>query len=100
MTSLRRTLLITLLGAIALISGLNALATYQLARAGIDELMDYQLRQLALSLRNQHLTRGFADPLVAPDEALDVVIQIWDVRGVRLYLSHPHTSLPSLPPPG
>ncbi|HEY5762159.1 MAG TPA: ATP-binding protein [Rhodocyclaceae bacterium] len=96
MTSLRRTLLITLLGAIALISGLNALATYQLARAGIDELMDYQLRQLALSLRNQHLTRGFADPLVAPDEALDVVIQIWDVRGVRLYLSHPHTSLPSL----
>ena len=96
MTSVRRTLLITLLGAIVLISALNGVATYLLARAEIDQLMDYQLRQLALSLRNQHLTRGFADPLVAPDEALDVVIQIWDVRGVRLYLSHPHSSLPSL----
>jgi two-component system OmpR family sensor kinase len=96
MSSLRRTLLITLLGAILLISGLNALATYQLARTGIDELMDYQLRQVALSLRDQHLARGFAAPLVPPDEALDMVIQIWDVRGVRLYLSHPHSSLPTL----
>lgn len=96
MTSLRRTLLITLLGAIVLVSGLNALATYQLARAGIDELMDYQLRQIALTLRDQHLTRGIAAPLVTPDEALDVVIQIWDNRGMRLYLSHPHSSLPSL----
>lgn len=96
MSSLRRTLLITLLGAIVLISGLNALATYQLARTGIDELMDYQLRQLALSLRDQHLARGFAAPMVPPDEGLDMVIQIWDVRGVRLYLSHPHSSLPTL----
>lgn len=96
MTSLRRTLLVTLLGGILLVTALSGYATYRAARGEIDQLMDYQLRQLALSLRDQHLASGFVEPLAAPDETLDVVIQIWDMQGVRLYLSHPHSALPTL----
>src|SRR5574337_33200 len=36
-----------------------------------------------------------SSPPGRPDESLDFVIQIWDNEGLRLYLSHPHSSLPS-----
>lgn len=96
MTSLRRTLLLSLLGAIAVVSALIGVATYWTARSEVDALMDAQLRQLALSLRDQQ--PGLATG--APDEALDFVIQIWDRSGVRLYLSQPHEVLPTLAPFG
>lgn len=95
MTSLRRTLLFSLLGAIVVVFAIGGFATYRTARGEIDALMDYQLRQLALSLRDQHFGESTA-PVAPPDEALDFVIQIWDGQGVRLYLSHPHSVLPSL----
>lgn len=92
MTSLRRTLLLSLLGAIVVVSALIGVATYWTVRTEVDALMDAQLRQLAMSLRDQQpgLSTG------APDEALDFVIQIWDRQGVRLYLSQPHQVLPAL----
>ncbi|AYH42996.1 ATP-binding protein [Azoarcus sp. DN11] len=92
MNSLRRTLVLSLLGALVLVFALGGAATYRMAHGEIDALMDYNLRQFALSLRD----RRFAGPNVAPpDESLDMVIQIWDDTGVRLYLSHPHTALPA-----
>lgn len=96
MRSLRRTLLLSLLGALVLVFAIGGLATYRTARSEIDALMDYQLRQFALSLRDQQFGRPSAPPLAAPEESLDFVIQIWDDSGVRLYLSHPHSALPSL----
>lgn len=96
MSSLRRTLLLSLLGALVVVFAVGGLATYAAARAEIDALMDYQLRQLALSLRDQQFGRPAAPPLAPPEEALDFVIQIWDNTGVRLYLSRPHSTLPSL----
>lgn len=97
MTSLRRTLLLSLLLGIVGVMALGGLATYGMARGEIDALMDYQLRQLALSLRDQQFAALRADrPLPPPDESLDFVIQIWDGRGVQLYLSHPHSVLPAL----
>lgn len=96
MNSLRRTLLISLLGAIVVVFAIGGFATYLTARGEIDTLMDYHLRQLALSLRDQHFGEPTTPPLTPPDPAFDFVIQIWDDQGVRLYLSHPHSVLPSL----
>jgi two-component system OmpR family sensor kinase len=96
MNSLRHTLLFSLLGALVVVFAVGGLATYAAARAEIDGLMDYQLRQLALSLRDQQFGRSAAPPVTAPEESLDFVIQIWDNTGVQLYLSRPHSTLPSL----
>lgn len=95
MRSLRRQLLVTLLSAIVAVFLVTGAATYGIARIEIDEVMDYHLRQFALSLRDQSFGRPVA-PIVAPEEAFDFVIQIWDGRGMRLYLSHPHSVLPDL----
>lgn len=95
MKSLRRQLLVTLLGAILAVFLVTGAATYVIARVEIDEVMDYHLRQFALSLRDQSFGRPVA-PIVAPEDAFDFVIQIWDGRGMRLYLSHPHSVLPDL----
>ncbi len=95
MRSLRSTLLLSLLGALVAVFVGAAFATFMTARAEIDDLMDYQLRQLALSLRDPSFGRPVA-PAVAPEESLDFIIQIWDNTGVQLYLSRPHSVLPSL----
>jgi two-component system, OmpR family, sensor kinase len=94
MSSLRRKLLISLLAALLAATALGGYAIYRVALEELDEVMDYNLRQFALSLRNQFLNQA-APPLGRPDESLDFVIQIWDSQGLRLYLSHPHSSLPS-----
>lgn len=94
MASLRRKLLVSLLAALLAATALGGYAIYRVALEELDEVMDYNLRQFALSLRNQFINQG-APPLGRPDESLDFVIQIWDSQGLRLYLSHPHSSLPS-----
>src|SRR4029079_17527214 len=62
--------------------------------AQTEALFDYQLRQMALSLRDQgeiapDQARAFAD------EQLDFVIQIWTVDGRSIYASREHTELPA-----
>src|SRR6185369_3256631 len=58
-----------------------------------EKLFDYQLQQMALSLRDQgEIEPEQADTLA--DERLDVVIQIWTVDGRAIYASRPHASLP------
>ncbi|ANQ86835.1 two-component system histidine kinase [Azoarcus olearius] len=89
---MRRQLLITLLGAVLGVFLIGSLATYQTTRGEVDEIMDYHLRQLALSLRAPQYG---AQPELGPDDQLfDMVIQVWDEQGLRLYLSRPHTALP------
>jgi two-component system OmpR family sensor kinase len=94
MNSLRRTLLVSLLSAIAVVFAAGGFATYEAAHNEIDTVMDYHLRQFALSLRDQSF--GQPTPIAAPEKAFDFVIQIWDRHGLRLYLSHPHSVLPDL----
>lgn len=90
MRSVRRALLVALLGAIALISVVAAAATYRIARQEIDDLFDYQLRQAALSLTDRALARA-----EGAGGAGDLVFQIWDESGrVRLYVSRPGFALP------
>ncbi len=94
MTSLRQRLLVALLGALLLVGVLASAATYLSARSEINALLDEELRQVALSLRDHavldlsRLTRG------GSDARQRVVVQIWDPTGVALYLSNTGTPLP------
>ena len=88
MTSIRTRLLIALIILVALISLLAAGVTYRRVLAETSALFDYQLRQMALSLRSQISVAPRIE--VPPDQGdSDFVVQIWDVFGARTYLSRP-----------
>lgn len=91
MSSLRRTLLATLLAAVAAVTVAASFLVYRVVRREVDALLDYQLRQMVLSLAGR--APGGA-VIGGADERLDVVIQIWDQDGLRLYLSKPGSGLP------
>jgi len=89
MNSIRARLLAALLVLVALISLLAAGVTYRRVFSETSTLFDYQLRQMALSLRSQI---SLAPRIVElpPDQGdTDFVVQIWDVFGARTYVSRP-----------
>ncbi|MBX9633224.1 MAG: two-component sensor histidine kinase [Burkholderiales bacterium] len=94
MTSLRRTLLVLLLGAVTAAVAIGAVATYRVALTEADAMFDYHLRQLALSLRDQAFANAFQPSVALDPDEFDFVVQVRDASGVRLYLSHPHKVLP------
>jgi len=88
MRSIRARLLVALMILVALISLLAAGATYRRVLSETSTLFDYQLRQMALSLRTQISLAPRIE--VPPDQGdTDFVVQIWDVFGARTYLSRP-----------
>jgi two-component system OmpR family sensor kinase len=94
MNSIRRHLIIVLTGAVTLALLVVGLAIYQAELKGTDELFDYHLRQMALSLRESAFQGIWVPPVEADPEGLDLVMQVWDGEGVRVYYSHPHRELP------
>ena len=93
MSSIRRDLTVALIGAIALGVLRDDTAIYHAARSEVDELLDYQLRQLALSVRDQSFRPEWATPEGDQREA-DFAVQVWGPDGINLYFSHPHRTLP------
>ena len=88
MSSIRARLLIALIIMVALISLLAAGVTYRRVLNETSTLFDYQLRQMALSLRSRISLAPRVE--VPPDQGdADFVVQIWDVFGARTYLSRP-----------
>ncbi|HWG71810.1 MAG TPA: ATP-binding protein [Steroidobacteraceae bacterium] len=88
MNSIRARLLIALILLVAVVSGLAATVTYRRVLNETSQLFDYQLRQMALSLRSQITVAPRIE--VPPDQGdTDFVIQIWDPFGARVYLSRP-----------
>ena len=86
MTSIRARLLIALLALTTSVSLLAGVLTYRQVLAETSALFDYQLRQTALSLRNQiSLAPRIELPPTQGDT--DLVIQIWDLLGTRVYRS-------------
>jgi len=86
MKSIRARLLIALIILVALISLLAAGVTYRRVLDETSTLFDYQLRQMALSLRGQVSLAPRIE--LPPDQGdTDFVIQIWDLFGARTYLS-------------
>jgi two-component system OmpR family sensor kinase len=100
MTSIRRQLLLALLSVITLTTLLGALATYRTARDEANAMFDYQLRQLALSFRDQVFQSGRQHDFALDGDAQDFSIQVWRPDGTRLYLSHPRHGLPDKTPLG
>ena len=93
MNSLRTRLTVFLLAAALLAAGITGVLAYRNTLKENEQLFDYQLRQTALSLRDQ----GVADNLQPPgadEDAPAVVVQIWTMNGAALYLSHPGAALP------
>ena len=94
MTSIRVRLLVSLLALLALAAALTAAVTYRNVLAETEALFDYQLQQMALSLRDQgEIGAAQADNLA--DAKLDFVVQIWTVDGRSIYASRPHPALPA-----
>jgi two-component system OmpR family sensor kinase len=94
MISIRRRLLAWLLAGVAGAVAVGAVLTYFTAREEANVLADYQLQQLALSFRDHALANGLIEHEGNPDKALEVLVQIWDRDGLRLYISHPRVSMP------
>src|ERR1700722_15181553 len=88
MISIRARLLVALLALVAGASLLVGTLTYRRVLADTSTLFDYQLRQMALSLRSQIPMAPRLE--LPPDQAgADFVIQIWDPYGARVYFSRP-----------
>lgn len=93
MNSLRTRLSVFLLAAALLAAGITGLLAYRSTLNESERLFDYQLRQTALSLRDQGVAASFG-PAGANEDAPAVVVQIWTMNGAALYLSHPDAALP------
>jgi signal transduction histidine kinase len=88
MTSIRTRLLVALLSLVAFASLLAGTLTYRRVLAETSTLFDYQLRQMALSLRSQVSLAPRIE--LPPDQGdADFVVQMWDLFGARVYLSRP-----------
>jgi len=91
--SIRRQLLVALLLAL-LATGIGASgATWFAVRKAANDLFDYHLEQMALSLADQTL----ATPAqAAVPLGQDYVVQVWDATGVLVYISRTGAPLPLL----
>jgi len=93
MNSIRVRLLLSLLAMLAAAALVMGWFTYRNVLTETEALFDYQLRQMALSLRDQgEIAPGQASALA--DEQLDFVVQIWTVDGRSIYASREHSTLP------
>jgi len=92
--SIRRQLLVWLLGSATLAVAAGAVSTYLVARKEANALADYQLQQMALSFRDHALASGLIPHEDEPGQGPEVLVQIWNQAGVRLYLSHPRSGIP------
>ncbi len=93
-SSIRARLLLSLLATLALAAALVGGVVYRNVLHETEALFDYQLRQMALSLRDQ----GEIAPDNAAalnDEDLDFVVQIWRIDGRSVYASRAHRALPA-----
>lgn len=94
MKSIRHNLLIWLsAGLSAGIIGAGGILYVQ-ARQEANEIFDYQMKQLAASLPNQPFAPLSPSHPAQPDLERDIVIQIWDGSGLRIYHSHEQLALP------
>ncbi|MBB5190303.1 two-component system OmpR family sensor kinase [Silvimonas terrae] len=93
MISIRKQLVASLLAVLCGAIALGAGITFYRSRQEANALFDYQLRQMALALRDQSFSRALPAPSNDRSD-FDFVIQVWNERGIRIYMSHPNRVLP------
>jgi len=92
---MRRRLLVWLLSSVLLAGVAAAGVVFYQARQQSKEFFDYQLRQLALTLRDRDYSPSqIAEALQGQDD-LEFVIQVWASDGRKLYGTHPHLDVPA-----
>lgn len=93
MKSIRQSLLLWLILGMLVAICIAGLNSYYLAQDEANELFDYQIKQVALSLHEQSRPTQIG---VSADEdpEEDNVIQIWDAIGKPLFTSYPTRALP------
>lgn len=94
MNSIRRTLLLWLTIGMSVGIILAGIFIYRQAREEANQVFDYQMKQLVASLPARAFSPMGVSPYGDANEQHDVVIQIWDNNGLRIYRSHEHTALP------
>jgi two-component system OmpR family sensor kinase len=94
MMSMRRRLLFWLLSSVLAGGLVAASVVFFQVRSEANDLFDYQLRQLALSLRDRTYSPSQLAEALQGEEAMDYVIQVWSPTGARLYVSHPQLRVP------
>lgn len=97
MNSIRNQVLVSLLSMLILIGLVAAAGIYLTVQVEFNELFDYELRQVALSFRDDSLDIPVGPPVQIMDAEDDLVIQIWNHAGTLVYVSD---ALPVLPPRG
>ncbi len=96
MKSLRTRLMVWLLAGLVLALALAGTLSYQHAREEVNGLLDYQLRQAALSLRNQNLLAIAIQGDIDQGSRGDLLVQMWDRASGLVYVSQPERELPFL----
>jgi two-component system, OmpR family, sensor kinase len=99
MKSIRRQLLVALVASVLVAGSIAAAAVYQRALQESGAILDYQLRQMALSLRDRALRGG---GLQAPryDADFDFAIDVRADDGTRFHYSRSRVDLPESSAPG
>ena len=92
--SIRSRLLASMAAALLLAVAVVGGTTYRSVLGQTEALFDYQLRQMAMSLRDQGEIAA-SEASAFNDEDLDFVVQIWRIDGRNVYASRAHRSLPS-----
>jgi len=94
MRSIRRQLLVWLLGGMLLAIAAAAVGTYLRAREDANALFDYQLQEMAASLTGAPFAGVPPASSNVTPRSDTLVVQIWDRNGVELFMSQPHRVLP------
>ncbi|BBO99635.1 ATP-binding protein [Sulfuriferula nivalis] len=92
MNSIRQRLLLWLIVGMLISTGIAGLSMYLLAQDEANELFDYQIKQIALSLPGSSQLPVVTADDEDPEE--DNVIQVWDAQGKPLFVSYPSRALP------
>lgn len=93
MTSIRRQLIVGVIAVVGLAVCLCTAVVYRQARTELNDIFDYQLKQMALSLGDQPFDSVLEGGV---QQDFDFVVQVWSQEGLRLYFSRPHSELPNI----
>ena len=99
MNSIRVRVLVSLLAMLVVSALVMGALTYRSVLAETEALFDYQLRQMALSLRDQGEIAPEQSSALA-DEQLDFVVQVWTADGRIIYPPRLRADLPTQAPLG
>ena len=100
MTSIRRRLLTYLLTGLIFAALLAGAGGYVKSREEVNELFDFQLKQLAQSFRSPAFGPLSMPKPLKTEEEDDIVVQVWDKTGALHFTSAIGASLPAIKNPG